>query len=650
MRLFFFLSFFIISFISFGQIVINEIDADTQGTDVREFIEIKSTTSNFSLNGYVLVFFNGGDSKSYLAFDLDGITTNINGIATLGNAAVSPVCDRTIANNIIQNGPDAVGLYIGSASNFPTGTTATTTNLIHAMAYGSNDPNSTALMALLGLATQWNEAANNLASTQSLQRKSDNTYETKLPTPGVNNDGTGTVLNAINISVLPAGNLLEGTSFSITFSTQTVVTAGFSFNFSLINNNFTTTDYSTNLSITMATGTTSVTRLVQIIDDNLVEGDEELKIAFGILPSNINKLNDNVIIRVNDNDNIVQPWGNPLNPTYGLVASTRPANYYASLEGKSGAQLKQALQDIIANPSVVREYTYGDAYEIIKTADQNPSNSSQVWLMYVAQPRSKLDQQTGSSGAVGFWNREHIYPQSRGGFADATSPFAGNINTWLPTDANDIAAGHSDVHHIRAEDSPENSVRSNRNYGIDYNGPAGNTGSWKGDVARAVFYMCVRYNGLNVINGNPPETPDGFIGDLATLLQWNIIDPSDDFEMNRNNVIYSWQQNRNPFIDYPTLANYVFGNQFGQVWNAALSNQLNIRPNITLYPNPTKNNFIVAGVSENFELQIYNIEGQKVYASTGFGETNFQVDLPTGIYIAHIKTEKNILEKKLIIN
>lgn len=650
MRLFFFLSFFIISFISFGQIVINEIDADTQGTDVREFIEIKSTTSNFSLNGYVLVFFNGGDSKSYLAFDLDGITTNINGIATLGNAAVSPVCDRTIANNIIQNGPDAVGLYIGSASNFPTGTTATTTNLIHAMAYGSNDPNSTALMALLGLATQWNEAANNLASTQSLQRKSDNTYETKLPTPGVNNDGTGTVLNAINISVLPAGNLLEGTSFSITFSTQTVVTAGFSFNFSLINNNFTTTDYSTNLSITMATGTTSVTRLVQIIDDNLVEGDEELKIAFGILPTNINKLNDNVIIRVNDNDNIVQPWGNPLNPTYGLVASTRPANYYASLEGKSGAQLKQALQDIIANPSVVREYTYGDAYEIIKTADQNPSNSSQVWLMYVAQPRSKLDQQTGSSGAVGFWNREHIYPQSRGGFADATSPFAGNINTWLPTDANDIAAGHSDVHHIRAEDSPENSVRSNRNYGIDYNGPAGNTGSWKGDVARAVFYMCVRYNGLNVINGNPPETPDGFIGDLATLLQWNIIDPSDDFEMNRNNVIYSWQQNRNPFIDYPTLANYVFGNQFGQVWNAALSNQLNIRPNITLYPNPTKNNFIVAGVSENFELQIYNIEGQKVYASTGFGETNFQVDLPTGIYIAHIKTEKNILEKKLIIN
>ena len=135
--------------------------------------------------------------------------------------------------------------------------------------------------------------------------------------------------------------------------------------------------------------------------------------------------------------------------------------------------MKQAIQDIIANPNLVREQNYGDAYDILKEADQNPENSSQVWLMYVEQPRSKLDTQTGTSGAAGFWNREHIYCQSRGGFSDATSATPDGIDVWATTNADDIAAGHADAHHIRAEDSPENSLRSNRSYGIDYNGPTG---------------------------------------------------------------------------------------------------------------------------------------------------------------------------------
>ena len=74
---------------SFGQVVINEVDANTAGTDVLEFIEFKSTTPNFSLNGYVLVFFNGTSSglakNSYMAIDLDGYTTDINGIIHFGN-------------------------------------------------------------------------------------------------------------------------------------------------------------------------------------------------------------------------------------------------------------------------------------------------------------------------------------------------------------------------------------------------------------------------------------------------------------------------------------------------------------------------------------------------------------------------------------
>jgi hypothetical protein len=90
-------------------------------------------------------------------------------------------------------------------------------------------------------------------------------------------------------------------------------------------------------------------------------------------------------------------------------------------------------------------------------------------------------------------------------------------------------------------------------------------GSFKGDVARGIFFLDVRYNGLEVVNGFP-EGQVGKFGDLATLLNWHKNDPPDDFEMNRNNVVYSWQNNRNPFIDMPDLAEYLWGNKKGETW------------------------------------------------------------------------------------
>ena len=75
--------------VSVSQVFINEIDADNPGSDVREFVELKSSTPNFSLNGYVLVFFNDTNSSSYYAYDLDGFTTDANGIAHFGNILFS---------------------------------------------------------------------------------------------------------------------------------------------------------------------------------------------------------------------------------------------------------------------------------------------------------------------------------------------------------------------------------------------------------------------------------------------------------------------------------------------------------------------------------------------------------------------------------
>ncbi|MBA9071923.1 hypothetical protein GGR22_000049 [Flavobacterium gossypii] len=637
---------------SYGQIVINELDSDTPGIDDKEFVELKSAVPNFSLDGYVLVFFNGNaesastGNKSYLTISLNGLTTDANGLVLIGCNAVSPVPQKIMGDNLIQNGADAVAIYQGTAANFPDGTLATTTNLIDALAYDTNDADATVLMGLLGLTIQINEDENNQGVNQSIQRKPDGTYEVKAPTPGANNDGSGIIFNGIGISV-PALQYTEGNSFTITFATQTPVTSDLAFTYTLANGSFTAADFTANTNVLIPTGSTTFTANVQLVDDAIDEGDELMKIKLGNLPAGYIRLNDNIEIRILDNDFTVSPWGTPLNPTHGIVTSTAPAGYYDSLEGKSGAVLKQAVQDIIANQAVVRAHNYGDITNILKVTDQNPLNSNEVWLMYKEVSRSKfLFQDTGSG--TGRWNREHIYPQSRGGFADGTSDTPDGINVWEPTSAAMLNHGHADAHHLRAEDGPENSSRNNKDYGLtDYNGFSGNAGSWKGDVARAVFYMAIRYNGLDVVNGNPPDTTVGQLGDLATLLQWNVNDPSDDFEMNRNNYIYTWQQNRNPFIDYPYLADYIWGSRAGQAFSLSTPDFSELK--VAIYPNPAKNYITVAGITSSATLQLFSVSGQELLTADFSGTSTIQLNLAPGMYLAKIISENRTAVRKIII-
>jgi hypothetical protein len=653
MKPFFYIIVFLFTYASFGQIVINELDSDTPSTDDREFIELKSTNPYFSLDGYVLVFFNGNPTsinanQSYYTIDLDGLTTDANGLILIGNALISPAPDKLFPDNIIQNGADGIGIYLGNPSDFPEFTIATTTNLIDALMYDTNDADATALMNLLGVTAQYNEGQNGLQITQSIQRKNDGTYETKNPTPGANNDGSGVTFNGITITT-NVTDKNEGDNFAITFTTQTNVTSDLTFNFTLNNSSFTTDDFTGNTTVFIPSGFNSFTTNISLTDDVLDEGDEILKIKIGAIPSQYKRLNDYIEIRVIDNDFTVAPFGTPLNPTYGIISSTAPASYYATLEGLSGTALKQAVQDIIANPAVVHAHNYGDIIDILKTADQNPLNSNEVWLMYIEKPRSKLEFQDSGIN-TGKWNREHIYPQSRGGFTDGTESIADGIDLWLPTNANDILAGHADAHHLRAEDGAENSLRSNKDYGLTaYNGPVGTMGSWKGDVARSVFYMAVRYNGLSVVNGDIADATVGQLGDLASLLTWNTLDPSDDFEMNRNNYIYTWQVNRNPFIDYPDLANYIWGTKEGQTWYSNLSNKDFTNLKVSIYPNPTKNLITISGINEIATIEIYNSIGVKILERKFTGETKLDIPFSSGIYFAKINSEGKTVVKKILI-
>lgn len=653
-----------------SQVFINEIDADNPGSDVREFVELKSTSPNFSLNGYVLVFFNESNTSSYYAYDLDGFVTDANGIAHFGNILVSPSPIGTIPNNKIQNGPDVVALYLGNAIDFPyttsTGTTATLTNLINAIAYSnSNTTVATNLMSILNLSVSTADIETTNSISKSIQRKNDGTYEVKTPTPGVNNDGTGVALNYLSTSMI-ADNFNEGQQFTIQFSTSVPVTSNLVFTFTLQEGNFTVADYSgTNVNtttgivtVTILAGTATASSIINLTDDTTYEGDEETHLVLSTLPTGYVKNNDNIYIRIYDNDYIVQSFGTPLNPTYGLVTPTIPSGYYDSLEGLSGAALKQAVQDIIANP-LVRLHSYADIWDIIRTADQNPANSNQVWCMYIESPMAKLDQQVGSS-IVGKWNREHIFCQSRGGFEVSSNDSADGINFWSSTSAASVVDGVSDAHHIRAENGQENSSRNNKNFGTTtsatvYAGPSNSQGSWHGDVARSLFYMAVRFNGLNVVNGDPSEylpsttTSSGNIGDLATLLNWNTTDPRDDFEMNRNNYIYTWQMNRNPFIDYPLLVNYIFGANFGQPWSASLTANNPVQNKIVVYPNPAEDYLIISGLEGNAIAEIYTLTGQLIQHIEFENEIKLNLNCKAGMYLVTITNGSQTTTKKIIV-
>jgi endonuclease I len=653
-----FVVFLFIGQISVAQLVINELDCDTPSIDDKEFVEIKSDTPNFPLDGYVVVFFNGsasGANKSYLAYDLDGYETDINGLLLMGSVTVTPFPQYIIPANVIQNGADAVAIYQADDLDFEEPVTAyVDATLIDVLLYHTNDTDGTGLVPIFSAFDPniqlINEGANN--NTNSIQRfvdGSNNVYYTvTTPTPRQLNDGSGIQLNGI-LMTLAQTAYNEGDTFDIVFTSEQIVTSDLNFTIGFNNGTFNTSDYTGNIAITIPNGSNTATTTITLIDDTLDEGDEEMVIRLSGLPPTFNSLNNNLRIRAVDNDFTVAPFGTPINPTYGIVSSTQPNGYYDSLDGKSGTVLRQAMQDIIAEEGVVRGQTYTDVIDILKEADQNPANSNQVWLVYKEIGRAKLDYQT-TSNSIGKWNREHTYPRSRGGFNSIKADdLADGKDVFWNTTADSLRHGNSDAHALRAADGPENSSRGNQHYG-QYNGPTNTLGKFKGDVARSVFYMAIRYNGLSVVSGFPEGTV-GELGDLTTLLDWHRNDPPDDFEMNRNNVVYTWQYNRNPLIDYPDLVEYIWGNMIGQTWSQPLSIDNLSAFNVQLYPNPTSNRIFVKGIKTETKVEVFTVEGRLLSVYKIVSDRNsIDLNLSSGLYLLKFSNQQQSIVKKVLID
>ncbi|MGE6378554.1 endonuclease [Peribacillus muralis] len=225
-------------------------------------------------------------------------------------------------------------------------------------------------------------------------------------------------------------------------------------------------------------------------------------------------------------------------------------SYYDTAIGKSGSSLKKALHEIIDDHV---EISYANVWDALRETDEDPNNANNVILLYTGRSQGK----TVNGSGVNDWNREHVWAKSHGDFGTTLGP-------------------GTDLHHLRPADVSVNSTRNNLDFdngGSEHSEAKGNyydSDSWeprdgvKGDVARMLFYMAVRYEGddgeidleLNnqVNNGTAP-----YHGKLSVLLKWNEQDPVDAFERNRNEVIYNkYQHNRNPFIDHPEWASAIW--------------------------------------------------------------------------------------------
>ena len=255
-----------------------------------------------------------------------------------------------------------------------------------------------------------------------------------------------------------------------------------------------------------------------------------------------------------------------------LIGFSQSQSFYNGLDlTKTGDALFLELSSKIKSTHNAIPYTGGanDAWSVLMQADEDPSNPNNVLLIYgfndfdgmskTDRTREKTERDTGG-GDAGKWNREHVYPKSLA----------------TPNLITDVPGPGTDVHNLRPADAQQNEARSNRRFAdgsgdpgiISANGGWYPGDEWKGDVARIILYMYLRYDGDGSNMTNQQALPkDVGIGAaiandpnmLELFLKWNAEDPVSEFEDQRNPIIEGIQGNRNPFIDNPYLATLIWG-------------------------------------------------------------------------------------------
>lgn len=249
-----------------------------------------------------------------------------------------------------------------------------------------------------------------------------------------------------------------------------------------------------------------------------------------------------------------------------------PTGYYDGTAGLTGAALKTKLSQIITNGHQTKSYdnlyngypsTDTDNYyekdgSVLDIYSENPSGKDP----YVYQHGSK---QCGSYKVEGdCYNREHVFPQ---GYFNSASPMVSDIHHIVPTDGkvngyrSNFPFGKVGSANFVSENGSKRGTSASPNYSGTVFEPID---EFKGDIARMILYFATRYESkLSTFSDNDILTNTAFPGvedwELAVLKEWHTNDPVSQREIDRNNAAYTYQGNRNPFIDHPEYVALIWG-------------------------------------------------------------------------------------------
>ncbi len=230
------------------------------------------------------------------------------------------------------------------------------------------------------------------------------------------------------------------------------------------------------------------------------------------------------------------------------------ALYYKDAQGLTGDTLKAALNNII---STHRKLQYREVWDVLSEAHKDLATTGNIVLLYSGRSQPITRNSSNNNSDQDAWNREHVWARSHAlGRTGNPGPATDTHNLW-PTDAS--------INNSRASKDFDNGGTPHHEAADTFS----DGDSWqprdgvRGDVARTMFYMAVRYEG----ESNEPDlmlvdttnTSGPKFGKLCTLLAWHVEDAVSENERRRNNVIHQVQGNRNPFIDHPDWVNEIWG-------------------------------------------------------------------------------------------
>ena len=375
-----------------------------------------------------------------------------------------------------------------------------------------------------------------------------------------------------------SGSEAATSSITLTLTVSETVDENQTVDLSITGSGITASDYTISATnLTILPGETTATATLTVVDDSDVEGTETMTVSISNPSAGIvlgTTVAGNISIADNDGstgsilDNYVyldpstsgdgsivvnltpKEYVATVSPSHHMTSVKIPADYYSDAVGLTGANLRDEIMTIISTGAIKLPYSSSssDVWDMCEAGDQNPKNASQVWQMYVEEGIAKTAHVSGSTG----WNREHTWAKSHGDFGTSAGP-------------------GTDGHHLRATDARENSTRGSRDFGNDspgYTPPK----SARGDVARMIFYMATRWE-MTVDDQCKESESAARHGKLSHLLQWHEEDPVDPYEVRRNNVIFGFQNNRNPFVDHPELVQYIFGEAKDIAWNGGIGTE-----------------------------------------------------------------------------